>query len=156
MSLPIINALRPRRDIKRTVRDTAKEIAHRASIYGVARVSLSYLSDKCGCCKQTIINHINIRNHFCEINVYIFTISWKKPTTQMCNSQNFRQNLPRQDQKLSPAITNAKFGTLAEDIAKVEKSLALYEPGSLFYTWTIQELERLKQCIKDEEKPKTS
>jgi hypothetical protein len=136
MSKPIIEALRPRRDIKRTVRDTAKEIAHRASIYGVARVSLSYLADKCGCCKQTIINHINIliearilrkkvvwiRNNFCEINVYTFIITWHKTPVQMCNSQNSRQNLPPQGER-------EKFGTIREEIRLLKQGLRVLSEG---------------------------
>ena len=58
MSSPIIAAVRSQRQLKESVLHTAQELAHRASIYGVARVSLSYLARKCHCCKQTIINHI--------------------------------------------------------------------------------------------------
>ena len=58
MAAPLIAAVRARRDLKESVLHTAQELAHRASIYGVARVSLSYLALKCHCCKQTIINHL--------------------------------------------------------------------------------------------------
>jgi hypothetical protein len=51
MAAPIIAALRHRNDLKESVLHTAQELAHRASIYGVARVSLSYLALKCHCCK---------------------------------------------------------------------------------------------------------
>ena len=44
MAKPIIAALRQRRDLKESVLHTATELAHRASIYGVVRVSYSYLS----------------------------------------------------------------------------------------------------------------
>jgi hypothetical protein len=60
MALPILAALRALRDphLKESVLHTALELAHRASLYGVVRVSLSYLALKCHCCKQTIINHL--------------------------------------------------------------------------------------------------
>jgi hypothetical protein len=38
MALPIITAIRACRDLKESVLHTALEIAHRTSIYGVARV----------------------------------------------------------------------------------------------------------------------
>ena len=47
-----------RHDLKESVFHTLIELAHRASIYGVVRVSLRYLAQKCHCCKQTIINHL--------------------------------------------------------------------------------------------------
>ena len=39
MAAPIIAALRQRDDLKESVLHTAQELVHRASIYGVARVS---------------------------------------------------------------------------------------------------------------------
>src|SRR4030095_14352801 len=103
MALPIISALRARGDLKESVLHTAQELAQRSSIYGVVRVSYSYMAIKCHCCRQTIINHVKIlishgilrktvrwiANNFCEINEYKFTIPWRKPPAQTSNSQNF-------------------------------------------------------------------
>ena len=44
MALPIITALRTRTDLKESVLHTAQELAHRASLYGVVRVSYSSLA----------------------------------------------------------------------------------------------------------------
>ena len=92
MAKPIIAALRQRDDLKESLLHTATELAHRASIYGVAPVSLRYLAQKCHCCKQTIINHLKqlialgiikkrpvVRvqgSTFCEMNRYRFCIAW--------------------------------------------------------------------------------
>ena len=90
MALPLITAIRACRDLKESVLHTALELAHRASIYGVARVSYTFLAEKCHCSRQTIINHVKIliahgilrktvrwiTNNFCEINQYTFTIPW--------------------------------------------------------------------------------
>ena len=43
MALPIITAIRTRRDLKQSLKDTAEELAHLASIYGVARAALTFL-----------------------------------------------------------------------------------------------------------------
>jgi CTP-dependent riboflavin kinase len=82
MALPIITAVRARHDLKESVFHTLIELAHRSSIYGVVRVSLRYLAQKCHCCKQTIINHLTklielkiisknviwIKGNLCELN----------------------------------------------------------------------------------------
>jgi hypothetical protein len=93
MATPIIAALRQRHDLKESLQHTAQELAHLASIYGVVRVSYTYLADKCRCSRRTIIRHIQrlidlgilrktvlwIRGNFCEINTYSFRIAWEKP-----------------------------------------------------------------------------
>ena len=58
MALPLITALRTRYDLKESLLHTAQELAHRASIYGVVRVSYSYLALKCHCSRRTVIRHI--------------------------------------------------------------------------------------------------
>ena len=58
MASPIITALRHRRDLKESLLHTAQELAHLASIYGVARVSYSYLALKCHCSRRTVLRHI--------------------------------------------------------------------------------------------------
>ena len=90
MATPIIAALRQRQDLKESLLHTAQELAHRASLYGVVRVSYSYLALKCHCSRRTVIRHIQrlldagilrktvlwIRGNFCEINTYTFRIAW--------------------------------------------------------------------------------
>lgn len=92
MAVPIITALRQRDDLKESVLHTAQELAHRASIYGVVRVSYTYLAQKCHCSRRTVMRHIQrlieakiirktviwITGNFCEINQYSFVLSWDK------------------------------------------------------------------------------
>ena len=92
MSAPIIAALRQQRQLKESLLHTAQEIAHRASIYGVVRVSYSYLALKCHCSRRTVIRHIQrlidagiirksvlwIRGNYCEVNTYAFLLPWEK------------------------------------------------------------------------------
>ena len=58
MATPLIAAIRQRRDLKESLTHTAQELAHLASIYGVVRVSYSYLAEKCHCSRRTVIRHI--------------------------------------------------------------------------------------------------
>src|SRR6516162_4769441 len=96
MSSPIIAALRQQRQLKESLLHTAQELAHRASIYGVVRVSYSYLAEKCHCSRRTVIRHIQrlidagilrksvlwIRGNYCEVNTYAFLLAWeKRPAT---------------------------------------------------------------------------
>ena len=140
MAKSIIAAVRARRDLKRTVGDTAREIAHQASIYGVVRhASLDFLAMKCRCSKQTVITHIKIliercilrkrviwiKNNFCDKNIYVFIIPWEKSSTaQTCNSQNSGQKLPRPEER-------EKFGSLREEIAGLHKGLSSVPPAPL-------------------------
>jgi|RhiMetdeSRZDD1v2_1073273.scaffolds.fasta_scaffold63459_5 hypothetical protein len=151
MASPIIAAIRKRRDLKESLRHTAQELAHLASIYGVARVSLRYLAWKCGCCKQTIINHLQklialkiirkrvmwIRGNCCEINTYHFLISWEKQPAQKGSSQNFGPNLP-------PREEGEKHTGLGEEIHTLEKGLRFCSPGSPAYESTLEKLARLR------------
>lgn len=118
VSAPIIQAIRDLRQLPESVLHTAQELAHRASIYGIAPVSISYLAKKCHCSRQTIINHLKklkslgiiswrviwIKNNFCQINRYRFLIPWDKKPAQMCNSQKVGQKLP------PPKREEEKFG----------------------------------------------
>src|SRR5215510_13522285 len=90
MAVPIITALRQRDDLKESVLHTAQELAHRASIYGVVRVSYRYLALKCHCSRRTIIRHMQrlidlkllkksviwIKGNFCEVNTYTFMLGY--------------------------------------------------------------------------------
>jgi hypothetical protein len=130
MALPVITALRGRDDLKESVLHTAQELAHRASIYGVARVSLSYLAMKCHCCKQTIINHLKqlialkiirktviwIKGNYCEINTYNFLLSWDKRPAKG-GSQNSVPNLPPQERE--------KNSSLREELENQRKAIRL-------------------------------
>ena len=162
MSTPIIAAVRHLSQLHESLLHTAQELAHRASIYGVVRVSLRYLAMKCHCCKQTIINHIKklielgvirkrgplrIKNTFCEINLYTFTISWQgKPGTkgaQMGNSQNFGPSLPTQGER------EKKFGRIADEIRAIERSLHNFcTPGSDAYTASLEKIAELKRYLR--------
>jgi hypothetical protein len=117
MAAPIIAALRQRRDLKESVQHTVQELAHLASIYGVARVSLRYLAWRCHCCKQTIINHLKklialkiirkqviwIKGNYCEINSYTFLISWEKRPAKG-GSQNSVPTLPPQEREKETSV----------------------------------------------------
>jgi hypothetical protein len=139
MALPIITAVRARHDLKESVFHTLIELAHRASIYGVVReCSLRYLAQKCHCCKQTIINHLNklielkiisktviwIKGNLCEINTYRFLIPWRQPPAQMCHSQKVRPNLPPQERE--------KNASVSEELENQRKALrqGWVSPGS--------------------------
>jgi hypothetical protein len=90
MASPLIAAIRQRRDLKESLTHTAQELAHLASIYGVVRVSYSYLAQKCHCSRRTAMRHIQrlidlrilrktvlwIRGNYCEVNTYTFGIAW--------------------------------------------------------------------------------
>src|SRR5262245_53846852 len=90
MASPIITAVRQRTDLREALLHTCLELAHRASIYGVVRVSYSYLAQKCHCSRRTVIRHIQrlidagvlrkvviwIKGNFCEINTYTFCLPW--------------------------------------------------------------------------------
>jgi len=154
MAAPIIAALRQRHDLKESVLHTAQELAHRASIYGVARVSLSYLALKCHCCKQTIINHIKklielkilrkhtiwIKGNYCEVNTYHFLLAWEKASAHKGGSQNSGPKFPPQEE-------GEKQGRLEEKIRQLEKGLLWCTPGSPAYEATREEIARLKRLI---------
>ena len=152
MASPIIAAVRQRTDLKESVLHTAQELAHRASIYGVARVSLRYLALKCHCCKQTIINHLNklialkiirkqvlwIKGNYCEINTYTFLLAWDTRPSKG-GSQNSVPTLPPQEGEKNVALD--------EEVKNLEKGLRFCTPGSDAYTTTREELERLRALI---------
>jgi hypothetical protein len=61
MANPLIAALRQHRELKQSVRDTAQNLAARASIYGVTPpTSYSYLAWQGPCSPRTAIRHIHI------------------------------------------------------------------------------------------------
>jgi hypothetical protein len=155
MALPILTALRALRDphLKESLLHTAQELAHRASIYGVARVSLSYLALKCHCCKQTIINHLKklielkiisktviwMKGNYCEVNTYRFLLSWDKAPAQQGGSQNSGPKFP-------PHEEGEKSEGLAEKIRQLEKGLQLCTEGAVAYEATQERLAQLRAC----------
>jgi len=154
MAAPIIAALRQRDDLKESVLHTAQELAHRASIYGVARVSLRYLARKCHCCKQTIINHLKqlidlkiirkqviwIKGNYCEINTYAFLLSWDKHPVQKSSSQKSVQNLPPQERE--------KESSLREDLERQKKGIRFLTPGTDLWQKVHEEMTRLESLLR--------
>jgi hypothetical protein len=132
------------------------ELAHRSSIYGVVRVSLRYLAQKCHCCKQTIINHLNklielkiisktviwIKGNLCEINTYRFLIPWQKSPAHMCHSQNSGPKFPTREE-------GEKKGGLGEKIRHLERSVTIcgLTPGSIAYEATVEKIAHLKMLM---------
>ena len=141
MSLPIITAIRQHHQLKESLLHTAQELAHRASIYGVVRVSYSYLALKCHCCRQTVINHIKklielkiisktvlwIKGNYCEVNTYCFRISWDKDSATKRGSQNSQPKFPHQEKG------EEKFGSWEEKKRLDAKGLTFLTPGSALY-----------------------
>ena len=140
MALPIITAIRTRTDLKESLLHTAQELAHRASIYGVVRVSYSYLALKCHCSRRTIIRHIQrlldlklirksviwIKGHFCEVNTYTFVLAWEQRAPTQGNDKTTRKFPP-------PRGNEEKSGSLAEKKRLDAKGLTFLTPGSALY-----------------------
>ena len=166
MATPIIAALRQRRDLRESLQHTAQELAHRASIYGVVRVSLRYLARKCHCSKQTIINHIAklialkilrktviwIKGNYCEVNTYHFLVSWDKRPAHKGSSQNSVPNLPPPEREKSCAgYDGEKAGSLHQELANQQRMLHwLYTPGSDQWQRTCEEIARLERLLAPE------
>jgi Helix-turn-helix domain len=176
MAKPIIAAIRQRHDMKESLIHTAIELAHRSSIYGVVRVSLRYLAQKCHCCKQTIINHLNklielgiikkgpvvrVRGSaFCETNRYRFCIAWERSsaqasTAQMYNGQHSRPKFPhqekREEQRSVREDEQEKAGSIREQLANQKRMLPmLYTPGSDQWNRTCEEIARLEKLLRKE------
>ena len=140
MSAPIIAALRQQRQLKESLLHTAQELAHRASIYGVVRVSYSYLALKCHCSRRTVIRHIQrlidagilrksvlwIRGNYCEINTYAFLLPWeKRPATQ--GSDKTASKFPSRTEE------GEKFGGWKERKRLDARGLSFLTPGSMLY-----------------------
>jgi Helix-turn-helix domain len=140
MARPIIAAIRQRTDLKESLLHTAQELAHRASIYGVVRVSYSYLALKCHCSRRTVIRHIQrlidagilrksvlwICGHYCEVNTYAFLLSWeKRPARQGSDIMAPKSPQTREREE--------KYGSMAEKKRLDAKGLAFLTPGSALY-----------------------
>jgi hypothetical protein len=156
MALPIITAIRQRRDLKESLTHTAQELAHLASIYGVVKVSYSYLAIKCRCSRRTVIRHIQrlldlriihrdrlhrLGKKFFEINTYTFRLAWDTSPPKG-GSDKTSQNLPPQERE--------KNLSLREELANLKKGLRLgiYSPGSIAWESTCEKMARLESLLK--------
>ena len=140
MSSPIIAALRQQRQLKESLLHTAQELAHRASIYGVVRVSYSYLAEKCHCSRRTVIRHIQrlidakvlkkaviwIKGHYCEVNTYTFCLAWDKRPAARGSDKTARKSPPQREE-------GEKYGSLAEKKRMDARGLSFLTPGSALY-----------------------
>ena len=127
MATPIITAIRQRHDLKESLLHTAQELAHLASIYGVVRVSYTYLAQKCHCSRRTVLRHIQrlidagivrktvlwIRGNYCEINTYTFRIAWDK-RVRTRGSDKTARTLPPQERE--------KHSSVREELARQKKA----------------------------------
>jgi hypothetical protein len=152
MATPIIAALRQRRDLKESLTHTAQELAHLASIYGVVRVSYSYLAVKCRCSRRTVIRHIQrlidlrilrktvlwIRGNCCEVNHYAFLLAWEKSPPRG-GSDKTASTLPQQERE--------KNVSLREELAKQKKGLHFLTPGSDIWRKVCEEIARLEGVL---------
>jgi Helix-turn-helix domain len=140
MSAPIITALRKQYQLKESLLHTAQELAHRASIYGVARVSYAYLASKCHCSRRTVMRHIQrlidqgilaktvlwIKGNLCEVNTYKFLLPWQPAPTNR-GSDKMSEKFPH------PPEEKEKFGSV-EDKRRLDlRGLSFLTPGSLLY-----------------------
>jgi DNA-binding Lrp family transcriptional regulator len=137
MALPIITAIRQRRDLKESLTHTAQELAHLASIYGIIRVSYTELARKCRCSRRTVMRHIQrleelrilrktvlwIRGNFCEINTYAFVIAWDTSRPKGGSDKTAR-HLPPQEREKNLSVQ--------EELANQRKALreGWVTPGS--------------------------
>jgi DNA-binding Lrp family transcriptional regulator len=152
MATPIIAAIRQRRDLKESLQHTAQELAHLASIYGVVRVSYTYLAVKCRCSRRTAMRHIQrledakiirkavvwIRGNFCEINTYTFRIAWDK-RVRRGGSDKTSSTLPHQEREKNCSVW--------EELAKQKKGIHFLTPGSDVWQKTCEEIVRLERLL---------
>jgi hypothetical protein len=170
MANPLIAALRARTDLKESVLHTAQEIAARASFYGVARVSYTYLKPKCHCCKQTVINHVKvliekgiierIRQRVVgklvhEINVYKFKLPYQRQSPSdrtKRGSQNFCPKFPMQEkgeEKEGRKEEGGKHHSIREQIAGMQRGLQRMQcsPDSIAYQSTMEKIAALTALL---------
>ena len=152
MATPIIAAIRQRTDLKESLLHTAQELAHRASMYGVVRVSYSYLAQKCHCSRRTVMRHIGrlidagivrksvlwIRGNYCEMNTYAFLLAWDTSPPRG-SSDRVASNLPPPERE--------KNSSLREELERQKKGLRFYTPGSDQWTITCEEIARLEALL---------
>jgi hypothetical protein len=163
MASPIITAVRHLK-FKESLTHTVVELAHKASIYGVVRVSNAHMGDKCHCSARTFQRHVlkleqayilrktvikklvkvkvgdrmetRLRN---EVNTYTFIIPWKKPSRSHVPIDTMSTNLPYQERE--------KELSLREELENAKKVLRDCTPGSLFWQWSQDNLTRLEGLL---------
>jgi hypothetical protein len=154
MSLPIITAVRQQHQLKESILHTAQELAHLASIYGVARVSYAYLARKSHCSRRTVMRHIQrliearilrktvlwIRGNYCEINTYAFVIPWDKRPPKG-GSDKTSSMLPHQEREKSCGVR--------EELENQKKGLRFLTPGSALWQKVREEITRLEGLLTD-------
>ena len=165
MARNIIATLRARTDLKRTVLDTAIQIAHMGSIYGVLQKPLDYIAEKCRCSKATVINHINQLverkiidkitrrkpgTYINEINEYRFRINWRgKPPAlhKGADGQETSHNLPTPPKEIPEAqlLTGMKDGSFADLIRGKMRVLHYMTEGTQWYQALKEEIDTLIQ-----------
>jgi HTH domain len=164
MATPIIAVLRTRRDLKESVLHTAQELAHRASIYGVVRVSYTYLAEKCHCSRRTVIRHIQrlldlgivrktvlwIRGNYCEINTYTFRIAWE--TSRSAGGSDKTASKfphPEREKESSCREEREKSQSLHQQLANQQKALreGWVPPGSERWEAVREEIARLERLL---------
>jgi hypothetical protein len=152
MASPIIAAVRQRRDLKEALTHTAQELAHLASIYGVVRVSYTYLAVKCRCSRRTVMRHIQrliaariirksviwIRGNYCEINTYTFRIAWDT-RVRTGGSDRMSPTLPHHEREKNSAV--------GEDLKKQKKGIQFLTPGSDRWQKVSEEIARLERLL---------
>ena len=166
MAAPLIAALRQRRDLKESVLHTAQELAHRASIYGVVRVSNDYMAQQCHCHKRTFQRHVvkieqahilkksvvkkvvkirvgdrieeRLRN---EMNTYTFTIAWRQPASHKAPIGKTSTNLP--------PLEREKNSSVSEELENQRKFLRIVAPtpGSIQWEMAQEEIARLEAML---------
>ena len=166
MATPIIAALRTRTDLKESLLHTAQELAHRASIYGVVRVSYSYLAQKCHCSKRTVMRHIQrlvdlgivrktvlwIRGNFCEINTYTFRIAWDTSRPKG-GSDTTARKLPLPEGEKKAALKEEggnpreKTNSIRDELANQKNILRSFTPGSGLWERIVEEIARLEGLL---------
>ena len=152
MAKALIAAIRQRRDLKESVLHTAQELAHRASIYGVARVSYTYLAQKCHCSRRTVMRHIQrlidarilrktvlwIRGNYCEVNTYAFVIAWDKRPHKGGSDTTSSMLLPQEREKET---------SVREELERQQKGIHFLTPGSDLWQKVREEIVRLEGLL---------
>lgn len=166
MASPIITALRHRRDLKESLLHTAQELAHLASIYGVARASYAYLALKCHCSRRTVLRHIQrlidlgivrktvlwIRGNYCETNTYTFRIAWDTSRPQGGSDKTSRKLPPPEGEKKAARRDEGgnpreKTSSLREELANQKNILRSLTSGSGLWERIAEEIARLEALI---------
>ena len=153
MAAPIIAALRRRGDLKESVLHTAQELAHRASIYGVVRISYAYLAAKAHCSKRTAMRHIQrlidagiirkvvtwIKGNCCEWNQYTFVIPWDKQPARG-GSDKTASSLPQQEREKNCGVK--------EELENQRKGIRFLSPGTDLWRKVSEEIARLERLLR--------